>query len=218
MTVDPPSMSRDNMHLRELEPILAIVADALRQQFPDDFHKRCPYAAWGVRSLLSDAGIQAEIVGGDFVAFVISNDGIRAGMHGFAHSKDQCSHFWVEANGRLIDLGPHFLPNESSFDVAPMPAVAWDLSYPLPRFLRYRSQDRFDQKALMSRDPAINARCAAFVERCRGKARSTVVGSKFPTWIVTGPSSVEIAANRKTPWAIGAMQFARRSDPRDLPF
>jgi hypothetical protein len=206
------------MHLRELEPILTTVAAALQAEFPDDFHKRCAYAAWGVRSLLFDAGIQAEIVGGDFVAFVVSRDGTRAGMHGFAHSADQCSHFWVEASGRLIDLGPYFLPRESSFDVAPMPAVAWELSHPLPRFLRYRIQERFDQKALMNRDPAINARCAAFIERCRDMVHSSDALLKFPTWIVTGPSSVEIEANRKTPWAIGAMQFAMRSDPRDLPF
>lgn len=206
------------MRFRELERILTNVADALHAEFPDDFHKRCPYAAWGVRSLLSDAGMQAEIVGGDFVAFVVSRDGARAGMHGFAHSKDQCSHFWVESSGRLIDLGPYFLPHESSFDVVPMPAVAWELSHPLPRYLRYRVQDRFDQLALVNKGRAINARCAAFVERCRDNARSSNVPSKFPTWIVTDPSSVEIAANRKAPWAIAATRFAKRSDPGDLPF
>jgi hypothetical protein len=212
------SICRGDMHLRELEPILTTVANALRVEFPDDFHKRCMYAAWGVRSLLTDTGVRAEIIGGDFVAFVVSRDGTRAGMQGFAHSKDQCSHFWVEASGRLIDLGPYFLPNESSYEVVQMPAVAWELSQQLPRYLRYRIQKRFGQDAPLNKDPTINARGAAFVERCHGIAHSSNVPSKFPTWIVTGPASVEIAANRKVPWAIGATRFARRSDSADVPF
>lgn len=206
------------MHLRELEPILTTVANALRVEFPDDFHKRCLYAAWGVRSLLIDAGVRAEFIGGDFVAFVVSRDGTRAGVQGFTHAKDQCSHFWVEASGRLIDIGPHFLPNESSYDVAEMPAVAWDLSHQLPRYLRYRIQERFNEDTLLIRDQVINSRCAAFAECCRRIARSSDAPSKFPTWIVTGPASVEIAANRKVPWAIGAARFARRSDSADVPF
>jgi hypothetical protein len=156
-------------------------------------------------------------VGGDFVGFVVARDGKRAKMQGFANSEDAYAHYWIEASGRLIDLGAYFLPDDSGFNAASMPAVAWDLTYPLPRFLRYRALGRSGNAGVLSSDPAINERCVKFAERCLNNALHEK-NSKFPTWIVTNPSSVEIAANRKTLWAHAAMRFARRDDPRDLPF
>lgn len=186
------------MHLRRLERVLTVIERTLRNEFPEDFPKRCAYAACGIRALLADAGIHAELVGGDFAAFVVSPDGLRAGVQGFGFGQDQCSHFWLETSGRLIDIGPYFLPRESSYPVVPMPAVAWDLAHALPLFLRYRIRERFDGNALMSMIPAVNERCERFVIRCRDAMQVLDESLAFPTWVVTGPSSVTIAANKKS--------------------
>jgi len=78
-----------------------------------------------------------------------------------------------------------------------MPAVVWDLAHALPRFLRYRVRERFDGSAIMS---ALEG------------------WLDFPTWLVTGPPSVAIAANKKEQWAVGALRFEKRTDVRDFPF
>ncbi|PRY04485.1 hypothetical protein B0G73_112161 [Paraburkholderia sp. BL25I1N1] len=124
--------------LIEIEHILVTVERGLRQQFPFDFHERCAYASYAIRALLKDAGTQSELVGGDFLAFVVSTDNRRAGVQGFAFGEQQCSHFWVETDDRIVDLGPFFLPRESSYPAVSMPAVAWKMSYALPHDTRRR--------------------------------------------------------------------------------
>jgi hypothetical protein len=103
------------MHLRQLELILIAVERTLRQQFPNDFFKRCAYSAFGIRALMKDAGVCAELVGGDFAAFTMSPSGDRAAVQGFGFGDDQCAHFWVEADQRLVDIAPYFLPHDSSY-------------------------------------------------------------------------------------------------------
>lgn len=206
------------MHLRQLERILTVVERTLRQQFPSDFFKRCAYSAFGIRALMKDAGVHAELVGGDFVAFTMSPHGERAAMQGFGLGDDQCSHFWVEADQRLIDISPCFLPQDSSYPIVPMPAVAWSFSHSLPRYLRYRSRERFHENSVMSADPLINARCDEFLERCRDQMRAQVISLDFPTWVVTGPSSLIIAANKKDRWAQGAQRFEMLTGFEGLPF
>jgi hypothetical protein len=143
------------MHPRQLERILTVVERTLRKTFPDDCQKRCAYSAFGIRSLLQDGGVEATLIGGDFAAFVMSLKGEKAGVQGFGFGEDQCSHFWVEADGRLIDIAPHFLPRESSYPIVPMPAIAWDLREHLPAYLRYRVIERFPASAMMSSDATI---------------------------------------------------------------
>jgi hypothetical protein len=206
------------MHPRRLEHLLAIVAATLRQEFPEDFYKRCAYSAFATFSLLRDADVDALLVGGDFVAFIVSRDGRQASMQGFGFGDTQCSHFWVEAEGRLIDLGPHFLPEDTRFPAAPMPAVAWDLANPLPRSIRYRTIQRFPAEAEMSSDPIVQARCRTFIAKCRSRRNSQVNFLKFPTWIVTGKPSMTIATNRRDPWAVGADRFERLVVPQSIPF
>lgn len=206
------------MHLRQLERILTVVERTLRKTFPYDCQKRCAYSAFGIRSLLQDAGVEATLIGGDFAAFVMSLKGEKAGVQGFGFGEDQCSHFWVEADGRLIDIAPHFLPRESSYPVVPMPAIAWDLSEPLPAYLRYRVIERFPASAMMSSDATINARCDAFVSACQERLQGQVGPINFPTWVVTGPASVAKMVNRRDLWALGARRFEGLADLQDLPF
>lgn len=206
------------MHLRQLERILTVVERTLRKTFPDDCQKRCAYSAFGIHALLKDAGVEATLIGGDFAAFVMSLDGAQASVQGFGFGEDQCSHFWVEADGRLIDVAPHFLPRESSYPVVPMPAIAWDLSETLPQYFRYRVIERFPEAAMMSSDATINARCERFVAACQERLQAQVGPIDFPTWVATGSASVAKMVNRKDRWALGARRFEGLADLQDLPF
>jgi hypothetical protein len=199
--------------------LLGVVVRSLRKEFPEDFYKRCYYATFAMRALLLDGGVEAEIVGGDFVAFIVSRDGVRAGMQGFGFGADQCSHVWIEAEGRLLDVGPHLLPEDASYPLSRMPLVAWDLATPFPAYLRYRRVQRFPADAVMSAVPGQNARCDNFIAACRSRAASQVAGAKPLTWLLTDPNATVAAAARSLDsWAIGAMRFARMTSISDLPF
>ena len=198
--------------------LLGVVVRSLRKEFPEDFYKRCYYAAFAMRALLLDAGVEAEIVGGDFVAFIVARDGTRAGLQGFGFGAEQCSHFWVEAEGRLIDVGPYLLPEDASYSVSAMPLVAWDLATPFPAYLRYRPVKRFPADAVMSAVPEQNARCDHFVAACRSRAASHIAGSKPLSWLLTDTNATVAAARSHDSWAIGALRFARMTNISDFPF
>lgn len=197
--------------------LLTTVVRSLRKEFPTDFYKRCSYAAFATRALLLDAGVEGEIIGGDFVAFIVSKDGARAGMQGFGFGKEQCSHFWIVADGRLIDVGPHLLPSDSSYPVAPMPFVAWNMSSSLPAYLRYRPLERFPADAVMSTLPEQNDRCDRFIADCRKRAASQVAGASSPSWLLTGDAAVGAAARGRDAWAIGALRFSGMTNPGRAP-
>lgn len=78
--------------VRQIERIFAVVDRCLRKTFPTDYHKRCAYAALGVRALLDELGLAAAVVGGDSAAFIVARDNSRAGLAGFAFNADQSSH------------------------------------------------------------------------------------------------------------------------------
>ena len=94
-----------------------LVTDAtLRATFPSDFHKRCMYASVAIASLLEDAGLEAEVAGGDFMCAVVSTDGRQLSLQGFGTSGvGESSHYWVHANALHIDPGPAYLPYESPY-------------------------------------------------------------------------------------------------------
>lgn len=201
-----------------IEGILTIVAESLRDKFPDDFYKRCGYAAWAVRALLIDEDAEAELVGGNFVAFVVSPSTGQVGLQGFGYNPSQCAHFWVESMRRIIDLGPYVLPFGSSFSVLPMPAVAWRMDHSLPKYLRYQTLQRFPSHAVMSPDPIINERCRQFIESCRTKWNQNKARNHFPTWLLSSPAALQRAINRRDGWARNALLFERRLALHELPF
>lgn len=211
-------VSSPPLSLRQLERILAIVDRCLRKTFPDDHHQRCAYAAFGVRELMRDAGAAPEIMGGDFVAFIVARDGGRAGMAGFAYGEDQCSHFWVECDDLIIDLGPSYLPLRASYPAARMPAVIFRPSESLPNYLRYRSKLRFPAEAVFSSDTTIKARAEAFLTDCRDRSAAQRGHLAFPGWIMSGRASVIAAACRNDPWAVSALRFDQMADETSLPF
>jgi hypothetical protein len=202
----------------QTERLLAVVEAALCEMFPADFFRRCAFAAFGMRALLQDAGIEAHVVGGQFAAFVMTPDGSRMAVQGFDRGTEPYPHLWVEADGRLIDLGPYLLPFGSEYPVAPMPALIWDLAAPLPAALRYKTHERLPVDARISANPAVRTLCEDFLDRCRSLAADASRAPVLPNWIATGPASMLTAIGRSDPWACGAKRFERMALNHPLPF
>jgi hypothetical protein len=198
-----------------LSSTLATVDHVLRQRFPDDFDKRCMYAAFGLRALLRRTGIGSEIVGGRYTCFVVSADLQHASHQGFGTgSNDQASHYWVEAQGYLLDPGPHYLPLRSSFPAAPIPMVRWPLASPIPHFMRYQEQARYHQEAKLRSSQEIQDRMNQFLAACE-EARTDVA---TPCWQLKGMESLRYAAGNRDRWALGALRFIAEYPPSSLPF
>lgn len=203
--------------LVRIERALAVVEVCLCETFPVDFHRRCAFAAHGLRALLRDDDLDAQLVGGKFAAFVMTPDGKRLAVQGFEKARDPAPHFWVEAYGRLIDLGPYLLAFGSDYEVVSMPAVAWDLSLPLPAALRYKASHRLSAESRMSSDPEVCAQSDSFIDRCRTLA-STAPAPPLPTWLATDPAALIAAIGRGDAWATGAQKFEQHSQHQALPF
>jgi hypothetical protein len=196
---------------------LYIVERELRHSFPDDYDARCMYAAFGLRGLFHNSGVAATLVGGDFMAFVASKSLPYGSHQGFAGSENGYSHFWIEVEGSLVDLGPHFLPRKSRFSAAKMPLLAWRLEEEFPAYLRYRPQARFasevqlDDAAIMERIEKFSARCSAAFRVQKGQPR-------LPSWILTGPASLAIANKQGDQWARCVLHVLPEMSFDKLPF
>ena len=202
----------------QVQRVLAVVEACLCETFPHDFFRRCAFAAFGLRALLRDAGLEAVMVGGQFAAFVVTPDGRRMAVQGFQSGPDPYPHFWVEAQDRLIDLGPHLLAFGSDYPVVSMPALMWDMSAPLPVALRYKARDRLPADNRMSSDSSVRMQCGAFVERCRGLAADRDYQPTLPTWVAANYASLLAAVGRDDPWACGAKRFEQMGQHHPLPF
>jgi hypothetical protein len=204
---------------KAVERSFAIVGRALRQTFPDDYHRRCMYAAFGMQSLLGKLGHQATIFGGDIMGFVVSRSGDQAAMHGCGTTDEGHGHFWLHAGGRLVDIGPHYLPYEASLPSEPMPLIAWDLSEPIPPFVRYRAQQDLGPKTVLVSDARITARMESFVQLCERKLKAQVGQPKSPSWLLTSTASLLRHGERGERWVHHAMRFCTMRDAvADLPF
>lgn len=171
------------------------------------YWKRCMYAAYGMRTMLQADGLEADIVYGDVACFAISPDARGAGWQGFANKGEgPAAHFWIETKGLLLDLGPHYLPAESSWPMAPIPLVRWPLSEALPKYLRYRERGR--HAIHIAADPSLEARVAEFVMQCVKLRDSNVpVKMSSPTWQLTGTPSLFTAARLPgNTWARAALE------------
>lgn len=197
---------------------LTIVDRTLRASFPGDYEKRCLYAAFGLRALLKTRGAEATVIGGDVLAFVVSADTQRAGLQGFGFGSDGPAHYWVEADGLLIDIGPHYLPRGSSYSAAKVPMVAWRKNTPLPPYLRYRESVRYAQDVELVADSAIMERMKRFIEDCCKRNAAQSGQPKPPAWLLTDDGALRAAAKAKDVWALNALRFVQVAHLQDYPF
>lgn len=198
---------------------LAVVDKALREIFPSDFDQRCLYAVSGLQLLLKEAGFTPEIVGGDFLCFVLSVDNRQGTLQGFGNpDATQVSHYWIEANGSLIDLGPSYLPKGSRFPALPIPVARWPLDTALPAYLRYREHIRFAPDVVLQSDLEIQIRMENFLNRCREINLASSNQRIRNGWELKGPLSLLAAARNGDRWARGTTIFTQRVKVKDLPF
>ena len=196
--------------------IRAVVDYALRESFPANYWKRCTYAAFGLNQLLTQRGIACEFVSGEVLCFTLSPDGNRAQLEGYGNAVGGTpSHYWIEADGALLDLGVHYLPKEARRPIVAMPVVRWAKREPLPRYLRYREMGR---APAMRPDSSIVGRVEDFLGRCEIVDRDLGDGLTAPAWALTGPDTLRAATQRSDTWARGAARFETWVDPRKLPF
>ena len=189
-----------------VERVLCVVDRCLRSQFPDDHYKRCMYASFGVHSLLEALGHSSEIVGGSFLAFVVSRDQSRGTMQGYANQSSEHAHYWVELDGAIIDLGTYYLPVGSSFPASEMPAVFWGRSYPLPKGLRYVPEARYPSTdAYLT--PDIIEKMVPFLAACHARMGQPLVRPRVGKWLVTTPSSIHKAATKGDMWARAVLRY-----------
>lgn len=204
---------------KALDRSFSIVDRALRQAFPEDYYRRCMYAAFGIQALLKELGFDASILGGDMLAFAVARSGREASLQGFGNSSDGYAHYWVTAEGRLIDLGPHYLPLDSRYPTEPMPLVAWPLEEGLPVFLRYRVGEDFGPKTALAADSVIEQRMEDFLHLCRRKLAGQIGQPTLPHWVLQGASSLLFHSNRGDPWALAATRFSKMpGTTTSLPF
>lgn len=198
------------------ERILAVVDAALREAFPENYDARCMYASFGIRDLLREAGEPANILAGDFLCFTVGRDG-KPLLEGFGNSHDgRPSHFWVESGGRLLDLGPCYLPRRSRLNAVPMPPVSWRLSSPLPLYLRYRRLQRWPQDVELHPDDPLGDRMNQFRQVLTRLATTRLTPPW--SWMLHSPSAVTRASQAGDPWAYATLQFLKIADIRTLPF
>ena len=200
-----------------VERALCVVDRCLRSQFPEDYYKRCLYASFGVHSLLRTMGHSPAVVGGNFLAFVVSRDQRQASMQGYASESGEHSHYWVEVDGSIIDVGTYYLPVGSSFAASEMPALFWDTGYRMPKGLRYAPEARYASPEVAHLEPHIIEKMVPFLEACHARMGQPLVKPKIGKWLVTNPSSVEKAASKGDQWARAVIRYESMQAER-LPF
>lgn len=207
--------------MRARDPIgqaLAIADSSLREFFPTDFYKRCMYASFGITALLRDEGIPAHVVGGDFICAVVSTDGEQMSLQGFGTKRDgPPSHFWVLSGDHLLDLGPMYLPYESSFPAALLPILRWPVAMSLPDFILYRERERYVEGVEIL-DPVMQERSDAFLAHCRRIRDETSRDFPLPAWQLKDSQSLRYAAQKGDMWARASMEFLHRSYKATFPY
>ncbi|OLU00931.1 hypothetical protein SAMN04490202_0880 [Pseudomonas reinekei] len=190
-----------------VERVLCVVDRCLKGQFPDDYYKRCLYASFGVHSLLRALGHSPAVVGGNFLAFVVSRDQRQASMQGYASESGEHSHYWVELDGSIIDLGTYYLPVGSSFLSSEMPVLFWDTGYRMPKGLKYVPEARYASPEVAHLEPHIIEKMVPFLAACHARMGQPPVKPKIGKWLVTTPSSIQRAASKGDLWARAVIRY-----------
>ncbi|WP_060477712.1 hypothetical protein [Pseudomonas monteilii] len=190
-----------------VERVLCVVDRCLKNQFPNDYYKRCLYASFGVHRLLEEMGYSPVIVGGNFGAFVVSRDERLAGIQGYASNSGEHSHYWVELNGSLIDLGTIYLPVESSYAAHEMQAMFWNLNQLLPKGLKYDAKARYSTSDASHLAAEIIEKMDIFIRACQERMAKPLVKPKIGKWLVTNQASIQSAAKKGDLWARAMIRY-----------
>jgi hypothetical protein len=194
----------DQEEVERLARILAVVFHCLRESFPDDFYRRCAFAARAIRELLLRDGVESHAVGGRFTALAVGRFDARYALQGFQGGPEPYPHLWVETEHRLIDLGPHLLPFGSPFPLVPMPALAWNKGDPLPAALAYEQIDVIADHAPFSVSDEVSAQARSFVDCCLDMMAASPL-----TFLLTGARALTEAEQAGDAWARAVARFQK---------
>lgn len=198
-------MNIDNIKIDEL---FSTIDWCLKNSFPTDYDARCLYTACAIYSILKDVGVKSVIVGGDVRVFTLSSDGREASLEGFCgSSQDQPSHYWVEADGILLDPIISYLPKSSRIQRCPMPMIAWNCKNKLPKGLQYKETVRYNEDVQFIFPDEFCDKIFNFIEECKKKYKFNISKSKLSTWIASSPESLFNEAKVGDKWAIGLLRF-----------
>lgn len=161
--------------------------------------------------LLQAQGYSPAIVGGNFGALVVSRDQRTASIQGYASGSGEHSHYWVELDSFIIDLGSYYLPIESSFQACEVPAVFWNASNPLPKGLIYNPADRYLSSDISHLAPHIIERMEPFIAACCARMAKPLAKPRIGKWLVTTPSSIQKAARKGDTWALAVIRYESMS-------
>ena len=195
--------------------VLSVVDWCLKHQFPDNYDARCMYSAFGASTMLNEAGLVAQIITGDVYAFTVTPSGDQAIIQGFVGgTTEKPSHFWTECEGRILDVGPSYLPKRSRIPVAPMPRIGWHKKASLPNYLTYDEQVRYAPDVGTAFTLEMEERMDGFLKLCKKRWASKVAKHKPKSWLLTGVQSIERASRAGDKWAKGALRYERMDGPR----
>ncbi|MCS2611148.1 hypothetical protein [Halomonas dongshanensis] len=202
----------------KIEELFATTDWCLRNSFPDDYDARCLYSACAIQTILKSKRVKAIIVGGNVGAFTLSTDGREALLEGFGGGDiTQPSHYWVEANGVILDPGVSYLPKRSRMSAVSMPMIAWTKNNALPKYIQYIEKVRYAEEAEYIFPSDIANRVAEFIARCEKRYTSRTAKKKLSTWLLTNQKDLDKAARSGDRWATGAIRFQSMGSVPTIP-
>lgn len=202
----------------KIEELFAVTDWCIKNSFPDDYDARCLYNACAIHSILMSEGVKAIIVGGNVGVFTLSTDGREALLDGFGGGDiTQPSHYWVEADGIILDPGTSYLPKRSRMHAVPMPMVAWSRNNALPNYLQYKETIRYAEEVEYIFPDDIANRVSDFIERCQKRYASKAAKKKLSNWILSSPNGLNNTAKSGDRWAKGALRFLSMASAPTIP-
>lgn len=197
-----------------LERIFYVVDLELREQFPEDYWRRCMYVAAATKFLLEALDEKPIIVSGDFICFVVSPESTSARFQGYAGDDTSTAHLWVECRDTILDLMPYYLPedqNNSSPTCTTAP-IAWRPSKKLPSGMTYIAKAKYATDVEFGGMDGLQEKINAFSEACKLRMKNTrKVKPKFK-WMLRDAKSLDEMAQRGDPWAMCLAKYENMQD------
>lgn len=201
---------------KSIARIAFVVEKSLKKYFPDDYDKRCMYAAFGMHALAKKQKHDSIIVAGGFAALTVALDNSNAAYQGYNDGDGEFGHYWCEIDGHTVDLGPSFLPVSSRFPAANAPLVMWPLTKELPASLRYAPKIRYHTDVQPHMADDIMERLEGFLKVCDQKFAALHGQPKTKSWVLSGPIALSAAAKSGDLWA-SASERVQGMPRQDIP-
>ena len=207
------------MRKETIDRVFHTVDQELRQSFPDDYWKRCMYAASATKTLLEKLGKNSIVVSGDFIGFVVSPDSKTASFRGFASAENSAAHLWVECENTLLDIMPFYLPddNENQNSMCKLAPIAWNQKERLPPAISYIVKTRYAVDFKFRGMPGYQEKITAFSDACVERMAQTRRVKPHFNWVLSDSKILSVMANIRDPWAMSLVKYENMPNPPTKP-